>query len=95
MSAMPQTGTRVEPTVHVCWNDGDPPPRGQVDLLPHGAYAEALKAQPGRWAVLPDLPASAVPAMKDGAASAYRPAGAFEAVVRNGQVYARYVGGAQ
>jgi hypothetical protein len=87
--------TAVHPavrTVRVCWIDGDPPPRGQVDYIDHAAYAAVLRSRPGRYAKLPDLPASAVPGIVQGTVSAYRPAGAYIAMVRNGVVYAAYIG---
>jgi hypothetical protein len=61
--------------------------------------ASMLKANPGRWACIGrNIPTSIVTVMKKGELVCFRPAGSFEATVRNhtdrwqGDVYARYIG---
>lgn len=72
------------------WVDSPPPDtRGARDAdVDHAALAAALRSNPGRWALLIGLSGAAT--VRDGAQ--YRPRGSYEAVVRQGHVYARYVG---
>lgn len=82
-------------TVHLRWVDALPPAhpvRGTV-IFDHHAIADALRSEPGRWAMLPDLPNSISTSIRSGTHAAYRPAGAFDAAVRQGNLYVRYVGG--
>lgn len=73
------------------WVEAPPPDvRGNRDAdMDHKAIALALRSHPGRWAHLIGV-ASATAVT---AGSAYRPAGSYEVVTRQGQVYARYIGG--
>lgn len=79
----------------------DPPPTfaGRNAASQHFEFAEALRANPGRWAVLADdASASVVTSVKAGRYAAFRPAGSFEATSRGigkanrAKVYVRYVG---
>jgi hypothetical protein len=79
-----------------------------VDELPgsaQGRYndkyqelAKALIANPKRWAGVAGgqlggaSPHAAAQVIRDGKAAAFRPFGEFEASVRGGQLFARYVG---
>jgi hypothetical protein len=75
------------------WVDELPPPAGRSrHRHDHNLIAAALREQPGRWAMLPDLPVSHTASISSGVNAAYRPAGEFEAVSRNGVLYARYQG---
>jgi hypothetical protein len=63
----------------------------------HRPIAEALKNKPGEWAMIGTYPnarssGQIAYAIRQASLVAYRPAGAFEAVGRRGQVFARYVG---
>lgn len=81
-----------------------PGPRGGADRN-HPEIAEALKANPGRWARLNFDFVDAAKAnnlastIKSARLSPYRPKGSFQARVRtvDGEVrvYARYIGGAE
>lgn len=80
----------------------DPPPsRQHGPRTNHAHVAAALKAQPGRWAVVsvhgsPPAANTAACRIKSALTAAYQPARSFEAVARtvDGEcrVYARYVG---
>jgi len=79
---------------HLRWVDELPPPengraRGRHD---HDAIAAALRQKPGQWAMLPDAPGSLAGQIHYGSVIAYRPAGSYEAHIRQGNVYARYRG---
>lgn len=87
-------------TAHLRWVDDLPPPGPAVpapgripDGYAHAAVAETLRSRPGWWAMLPDLPQAYSAQIAAGVNVAYRPGGSFEAVSRQGVVYARYVGG--
>ncbi len=63
----------------------------------HEPITAELKAKPGEWGRIgpyKDARASSqiAYAIRQGSLTAYRPAGAFEAVGRQGWVYLRYVG---
>lgn len=86
-------------TVHLRWVDELPPPGLSVPRLnrippgfDHRLVADTLRFRPGAWAMLPDLPANYTPSINGGANMAYRPGGSFEAVARQGVLYARFVG---
>ena len=55
------------------------------------ATALELRRHPNTWAELP-YPATYAKLMREGTLSAFRPAGHFESLVRDGKVMARYVG---
>lgn len=65
-------------------------------------FAAALKANPGKWAKSPgsvigtakNAHYNFASSVKRGRLSQFEPAGAFEAVARDGIAYVRYVGGA-
>ena len=57
-------------------------------------FVAQLRENPGRWAVYPGGQSpSMVAVISHARTAAFRPAGAFEAVRRQGVVYVRYVGG--
>lgn len=79
------------------------PPDSQVVVFPGAApdaashwhlVAESLRARPGDWGrpVHGRSDGSIVANIRRGELSAFRPAGAFEAKVRQGELWARYVG---
>jgi hypothetical protein len=85
----------------------EPPPsglRGQIgDRRPvrdYPAIARELRDQPHRWALVAECPArtgaNVARRMRQGVTAGFRPAGAFEAEVRDtpegSSVWARYVG---
>lgn len=56
-------------------------------------FAQALREQPGRWAVWPSEKSSGVQTrLKQGAYTAFRPPEQFEAIWRSGKTYVRYIG---
>jgi hypothetical protein len=64
----------------------------------HAGTAEALRARPGEWAKVftcdgTNPAGTAAWQIRTGRLAPYRPSGAFEAMSRNGDVYARFVGG--
>jgi len=74
-----------------------PPPKAKPGGAPGGnpnlaAIAERLRKNPGCWAMIGTNSVSLAKAIRDGDLEAYRPAGAFEAVYRSGDTWARYVG---
>lgn len=74
----------------VTW--GEPPTYDKWGLI-----AAELRSRPMEWARLDDIgtnPRSYVTHIRKGRMSAFRPAGTFEAKVAGGQLWARYVGGA-
>lgn len=76
----------------------DPPQPGErrlrADRRDWGPLAEALRANPSRWAMLAyGLAPQLAHEIQAGVLAPFRPAGAFEAVTRQGTIYARYVGG--
>ena len=84
------------------WEDPPPAKRGPRRSR-YEADAAALRANPGRWALLRAVPLTDSKevynlshSVRVGSASAFRPAGAYEATVRttDGEVrlYVRYVG---
>jgi hypothetical protein len=80
-------------TANVFWIDGDPPPStDRQPTMRHQRYAEALRGRPGRWALLADLESGSAGSIRSGQLVPYRPGGTFDAVVRRGRVYARYLG---
>ncbi len=64
-------------------------------LVPHELIAATLRRNPARWARILDAGTSTGLAtwINKGGKAAYRPAGSFEAVYRQGAIYARFVGG--
>lgn len=74
------------------WVDWPPPDtRGSRDAdVDHAATAAALRRRPGQWAWLIGFASASV--VRTGAA--YRPSGSYEAVVRHGHLYVRYIGAA-
>lgn len=70
---------------------GSEPPRGRVSDEER-ELAEALKARPGEWANLEVPNSDGLAAKIRTGKGAFAPAenGSFTAMVRNGQVYARY-----
>lgn len=61
--------------------------------------ADALKANPGEWALIGRKSPSTAAVIKNGLTKAFRPAGSFDSVTRNGDgrkadIYARYIGDA-
>ncbi len=62
------------------------------ERLPHEQWAAQLKAQPGRWARVPGVNPGYCTAVLKATVHAYRPAGAFEAAMRDNEIYVRYVG---
>lgn len=77
----------------VVWEE--PPPPGGNGLVPHEAIAVALRSRPGAWARIADAGGSTslVTDINKGRRPAYRPAGHYVAVHRDGMIYARYVAG--
>ena len=55
------------------------------------AIAQALRANPGAWAKVEGAEHVAM-SIRRGRLQAFRPVGHFEATLRQGQVFARYVG---
>lgn len=85
----------TEVPVHLRWIEGEPPSldTGAVSKsMQHYLIADALRERPGVWAMLPDLSVTHASDIARGSLAAYRPGGSFEAVSRDGMVYARYVG---
>jgi hypothetical protein len=76
---------------------GDLPPRGGPEPV-HAALARELRAFPGHWQLLgSNMPRSTAHHIQIGRYAAFRPAGAFEARVRNsrgtrGDVWVRFRG---
>jgi hypothetical protein len=66
------------------WADPPPPRGGRYD-----AFFDALRAEPGRWALFPVQTTSAASAVRRGAYRGIEPL-EFEAMERHGQVYVRY-----
>jgi len=60
--------------------------------IDHDAIADALRLRPGKWARICNGAAFSASAIRSGALRAYRPSGSFEAAVRCGATYLRYVG---
>lgn len=60
--------------------------------LQHDFIAKQLRMHLGVWARLPGIPAGYASNINNGGIAAYRPGGDYEAAVRNGYLYARYVG---
>lgn len=81
-------------TAHVRFVDELPPSAvgKSWGTVPHALIAAALKEQPGRWAMLPDFSIGNSAVIRGGTVGVYRPAGSFESIIRDGAVYARYVG---
>lgn len=80
-------------SANLFWIDGDPPAStDRAPTLRHQVHAETLRTKPGRWALLADLESGAAGSIRSGQLVPYRPGGSFEAVVRRGRVYARFVG---
>jgi hypothetical protein len=84
------SGRPARQPAEVMWVSAPPPDtRGGRDAdMDHGAIAELLRSRPGKWAALLNVNSTRV--ILTG--RAYRPARSFEAVQRQGCVYARYVG---
>jgi len=78
--------------VDVRWVDEPPPRRSPVNTRKHTLIAEVLRSRPGRWALVPEVGINLASAVNGGGMATYRPAGTFEAVVRQGQMYMRYIG---
>jgi hypothetical protein len=55
--------------------------------------AEALRANPDRWAKIESASTAYCSFIKQGRTKAFQPAGSFEARLRGGKVYARFIGG--
>lgn len=78
----------------------EPPSDGRIgnNKGKHIEFAEQLRANPGRWAVMgEDLSCSTTTMINRGIILGFAPAGAFEAVTRGvvknrGTIYVRYVG---
>jgi hypothetical protein len=78
------------------------PPQSQTGGGKYDELAEELRRNPGRWAKLGTYDTGQAANIRDGRLRAFRPAGAFEAVSRNGRtdgegrrqadIYVRYVG---
>ncbi len=79
--------------IHLRWVDELPPRADRAPTMRHHIVAEALRQRPGCWAMLPDFEPNWSSAIRSGSNAAYRPGGSFEAVARQGRLYARYVGG--
>lgn len=85
----------------IVWEEPEPADYG-TPQLPHYEIAAELRQHPGQWAkILTSVNLAYGTKINNGRLAAYRPAGSFEAVVRNtrpeggssvGDVYARYVG---
>lgn len=81
------------------WTD---PPKRKLRKHQWAEIAAELRARPGRWAIVRTGPATQLStnatAIKQGAHSAFRPGGTFDACTRwNGyqtDLYARYIGDA-
>lgn len=74
--------------------------RGEISFhrVKYREQAAALRSSPGQWAtiILAGSPNAAwchAQAVKTGRRAAFRPAGSFQAVTRECEVIARYVGG--
>lgn len=82
------------------WEAPPPARRRRVSEVAadHDAIAAALRARPGRWAVIASgsVQTGLVAQIRRGAMPAYQPTGAYEAVRRTVEgrvvVYARFVG---
>ena len=85
----------------ITWQD--PPPSGRTGKRRgcSSDFADALRAQPGKWALYnDDVAQSLAAAIKSGKMGSFAPAGAFEAVTRRrdehrrgrGSIWVRYVG---
>jgi len=57
-----------------------------------GKIAEALRANPGKWAKLETASTAYCAFIKQGKTKAFQPAGSFEATLQNRVLYARYIG---
>lgn len=71
----------------------DPPPA--TEKSPYDAFAAKLKERPGDWAILSrnrKSPHTLASNIKKGRYKAFRPAGAYDALSREGVVYACYLG---
>jgi hypothetical protein len=74
-------------------------PKRPANALPWEKVADELRNHPGTWALVADDALSAyVSQIKNGRLTAFRPAGSFDARVRNGNgvrgnLYIRYTGG--
>lgn len=80
-------------TANLFWLGGDPPAStDRAPTLRHQVHAETLRSRPGRWALLADIEPNAASSIARGLLVPYRPGGSFEAVIRRGRVYARFVG---
>lgn len=77
----------------ITWEE--PPPRS-TRTERYDALTETLRTRPGQWARVPDMlytsASSTASAIRAGLLSAFEPKGAYEAAVRKGVLYARYVG---
>lgn len=81
----------------VQWVEEPPPASGRQ--REYAMFAQALRDNPGRWAILPGPPRSGISSqVQQGKYAAFRPAGAFEAVSRRSlddnkpRTYVRFVG---
>lgn len=80
-------------TAHVRFVDALPGRVRRQNLINHELIAAELRSQPGRWALLPDIPGHYAGNIKGGYIRAYQPAGSFDARMEQGELYARYIGG--
>lgn len=97
MSERRRQGVRPVETVtdvEIEWLDGDPPKidKRSYHSHQHERIAALLRSRPNVWARLPQLSGTTPTRAFGGSLRAYRPGGSFEAVVRDGEVYARYIG---
>lgn len=68
--------------------------RSRSDERPWYQAADAMRERAGDWARLaPHVPLQTAYDINNARLSAFRPAGTFEAVTRDGRVYARFVDG--
>lgn len=64
----------------------------RADTIDHDRLSAGLKARPGQWFELVAAPLHVAYTIRSGGCRVYRARGQFEATVREGAVYARYVG---
>lgn len=87
---------RADSLIHKWESPPQPGARRRADRRGWEPLAEALRANPSRWAMLAyGLAPQLAHEIQAGVLAPFRPAGAFEAVTRHGTIYARYVGADQ
>lgn len=79
-------------TAHVRWVDQLPDRAAKSPPFDHETIAAVLRTQPHRWALLPGLSGQCAASISSGVLRPYRPSGSFQATMRRGCLYARYVG---